>query len=85
MNPKMFVSEIFIYPIKSCKGISVSSALDEETGFQYDRLWMVVDENMKFMTQRQFPIMVQIIVDMRRQNNKTKVWEDSVKVECGRM
>ncbi len=51
------VSELFIYPIKSLGGISVSIALVTDRGFQHDRRWMLVDENNKFITQRSLPQM----------------------------
>ncbi|HRH59398.1 MAG TPA: MOSC domain-containing protein [Chitinophagaceae bacterium] len=51
------VSELFIYPIKSLGGISVASATVTEKGFEYDRGWMLVDENNIFMTQRELPAM----------------------------
>jgi uncharacterized protein len=46
------LSEINIYPVKSLGGISLTSAIIEERGLQYDRRWMLVDENNQFMTQR---------------------------------
>ncbi|KIS71935.1 uncharacterized protein UMAG_00362 [Mycosarcoma maydis] len=39
------ISEIFIYPIKSCAGVSVSKAQLTEQGFDLDRRWMVVRTN----------------------------------------
>ncbi|KAJ1993748.1 hypothetical protein H4R33_000540 [Dimargaris cristalligena] len=45
------ISRLFLYPIKSCAGLPVSQATLIETGFQYDRLWMVTDEKYKFVTQ----------------------------------
>ncbi|KAL6201725.1 hypothetical protein ACLB2K_025437 [Fragaria x ananassa] len=35
------VSSIFIYPVKSCRGISVSQAPVTPTGFRWDRQWLV--------------------------------------------
>jgi uncharacterized protein YcbX len=46
------VSELFIYPIKSLGGISVTSAMVTDRGLQYDRRWMLVDASGQFMTQR---------------------------------
>lgn len=46
------VSELFIYPIKSLGGISLSSAVVTDRGLQYDRRWMLVNEKNEFMTQR---------------------------------
>ena len=53
----MFLSEIYIYPIKSLGGISLQEAWVEERGLQYDRRWMLVDEQNQFLTQRKFPRM----------------------------
>lgn len=47
------VSEITIYPIKSLGGISLKHAIVEERGLQYDRRWVLADENNVFITQRQ--------------------------------
>jgi len=51
------VSQLFIYPIKSMGGIEVDSALVTDRGFQYDRRWMLVDENNVFISQREVPQM----------------------------
>lgn len=51
------VSDIYIYPIKSLGGFSVTEAMVTEKGFQYDRRWMLVDKEGIFMTQRQLPSM----------------------------
>lgn len=61
---KMHISEINIYPIKSLKGISVGSALVEERGLQYDRRWMLTDRGGIFFTQREFPKMARIGVEV---------------------
>jgi uncharacterized protein YcbX len=47
------VSELYIYPIKSLGGISLTSALVTDRGFQYDRRWMLVDANNRFISQRE--------------------------------
>jgi uncharacterized protein YcbX len=55
MSSALVLQEIYLYPIKSLGGISVSQALVEERGFRYDRRWMVVDKKGDFVTQRQHP------------------------------
>jgi uncharacterized protein YcbX len=55
--PELKVSQLWIYPIKSLGGISLTSANVLPKGFQYDRRWMLVDENGRFLTQRVHPIM----------------------------
>src|SRR4051812_43852642 len=51
------VSDLFIYPIKSLGGIAVSSAAVTERGLQYDRRWMLVDEQNAFLSQREVAAM----------------------------
>jgi uncharacterized protein len=48
-----FVTDIYIYPIKSLGGFRVAKAMVTEKGLQYDRRWMLIDKNANFMTQRQ--------------------------------
>ena len=52
------VSQLFIYPIKSLGGITKQSVEITNTGFKYDRRWMLVDEKNIFLTQRTHPQMV---------------------------
>ncbi|GAO44819.1 MOSC domain-containing protein [Flavihumibacter petaseus] len=51
------ITELHIYPIKSLGGIAVAEAKVETRGLQYDRRWMLVDENNRFLTQREHPRM----------------------------
>jgi uncharacterized protein len=64
------VSELFIYPIKSLGGISLSSALVTDRGFQYDRRWMLVDSDNQFMTQREFAEMALLKVQIEENGLK---------------
>ena len=47
------VSQINIYPVKSCAGLSFESSVIVDTGFEHDREWMIVDDAGNFITQRQ--------------------------------
>ncbi|ESQ39554.1 hypothetical protein EUTSA_v10001183mg [Eutrema salsugineum] len=49
------ISSLFIYPIKSCRGISVPQAVVTQTGFQWDRNWLVVNYKGRAYTQRNEP------------------------------
>lgn len=49
------ITALYLYPIKSLKGISLQEAEISETGIKYDRYWMLVDENGDFITQREIP------------------------------
>lgn len=60
------ISRLFVYPIKSCAGVEVQEATLTETGLEFDRAWMVVDENRRFVTQRELPRMALIQPKMRQ-------------------
>jgi uncharacterized protein YcbX len=49
------LSGLYVHPIKSCAGIAVNDALLVETGLEFDRAWMVVDEHGDMLTQREHP------------------------------
>ena len=51
---------LHVYPIKSCAGITLDEALLIETGLEFDRAWMVVDPQGRFVTQRELPRMALI-------------------------
>lgn len=46
------ISGIFIYPIKSLSGISLTSSNVEKRGLQYDRRWVLVNDENLFIHQR---------------------------------
>ena len=49
---KLLVSGLFIYPVKSLGGISLTESYIGNRGLMYDRRWMLIDDNHKFITQR---------------------------------
>jgi len=56
----MHVSQVNIYPIKSCAGISLDAAEITPRGFLNDRRWLVVDQDWNFLTQREIKEMALI-------------------------
>ncbi|GFY85496.1 molybdenum cofactor sulfurase family protein [Actinidia rufa] len=58
------VSSILVYPIKSCRGISVSQAPLHSTGFRWDRQWLVVNSNGRAYTQRVEPKFALVQVEL---------------------
>lgn len=62
---QLTLTHIYIYPIKSLGGISFQSATVEERGLQYDRRWMLVDKNGMFLTQREYPQMALLQVNIK--------------------
>jgi len=59
------LSGITLYPIKSCAGIALREAVLTDCGLMsehvYDREWMVVDADGRFLTQRDYPRMALIV------------------------
>jgi uncharacterized protein YcbX len=49
------LTQIFIYPIKSCAGLRLTNTFVTTLGLQYDRQWLIVDDTGQFQTQRQIP------------------------------
>lgn len=54
------LSGLYVYPIKSCAGISLRSSELSAPGLLHDRRWMLVDETGEFMSQRAHPRMALI-------------------------
>ncbi len=65
MNSALKIQDIYIYPIKSLKGIRMESAKVLERGLQYDRRWMLVDPTGCFLTQRTHANMALIQVELK--------------------
>ncbi|MCW7537064.1 MOSC N-terminal beta barrel domain-containing protein [Aquabacterium sp. A7-Y] len=64
-DPTFVVTGLYVYPIKSCAGVSLPESLIIETGLEFDRAWMVVDEEGSFVTQRELPRMALIRPTLR--------------------
>ncbi len=47
------VTGLYIYPVKSLGGISLSQAQFGARGLMYDREWLIVDKNNRFVSQRE--------------------------------
>ncbi|MBP0019989.1 MAG: MOSC N-terminal beta barrel domain-containing protein [Cyanobacteria bacterium SBLK] len=60
----MHVSELSIYPIKACRGISLETAEVTPKGFLWDREFMITDRSGKFLTQREYPQLTSIEVEI---------------------
>lgn len=51
----MKITDLFIYPVKSLRGIRLAQSQLRTEGLPYDRQWMLVDGQGRFVTQRQLP------------------------------
>ncbi|MDB4927212.1 MOSC N-terminal beta barrel domain-containing protein [Mucilaginibacter sp.] len=58
------ISELYIYPIKSLAGIKVDQALITDRGLEYDRRWMLIDANNRFISQREVAMLAQLNVSI---------------------
>ena len=54
------IAALWVFPIKSCAGVSVTQALLTPTGLAHDRAWMLVDADGEMLTQRELPRMALI-------------------------
>ena len=62
------ITDLTLYPIKSCAGIVVAEAqvaasglsLTQQAQTLYDREWMLVDDNGQFLSQREWPRMASL-------------------------
>jgi hypothetical protein len=66
----MKVEELWVYPVKACRGVKVNSSKVTATGLEWDRIWCVVDEKgtviakMEAISQRKLPILATITVEL---------------------
>jgi uncharacterized protein YcbX len=60
----MRVGALWVYPVKSCRGLAVEQSEVTPKGLSGDREWMIVDEAGRFLTQRTHPKMTQIGVSL---------------------
>lgn len=64
MAESLILSGLYIYPIKSAAGLTLETATVEARGLEGDRRYMVTDPQGKFMTQRKYPRMALIQVNL---------------------
>ena len=51
---------LFIYPVKSLKGIGLELSEVGNKGLKWDRRWMLVDQNNRFLSHREFPVLAKL-------------------------
>lgn len=55
-NPlRAVISQLLIYPVKSCAPVALKQALLTDQGLDLDRAWMVVDDKGQCLSQREYP------------------------------
>lgn len=58
------ITDLHVYPVKSCRGIALDRAELTPTGLADDRHWMLVRPNGRFVTQRELPRLALIITQL---------------------
>jgi uncharacterized protein YcbX len=64
MNEAFYISHLFIYPIKGLPGITLKASFVTTRGLEYDRRWMLIDEQNQFISQRAFPNLCLFKIEM---------------------
>ena len=77
----LFLSEIWIYPIKSLGGIRLGTARVLGKGLQFDRRWMLIDETGDAMTQRKYPRMALFKVTIKTDHMAINLHHDQKEVD----
>ena len=54
------VSELYVYPMKSCRGQSLRAGIIDARGFEHDRSFMLVDESAQQLDGRRYPRLLQV-------------------------
>jgi uncharacterized protein YcbX len=77
------VSELAIYPVKSLAQIILNKSRVDNFGLQNDRRWMVVDQQGKFITQRQQSRMCLIQVELiQATNSDENLQQESIRLSA---
>ena len=58
------VAGLFVYPLKSARGIARQRARLTATGFQWDRQWMLINPGGTFLSQRTHPQLARIVPEI---------------------
>ncbi|MCY7421422.1 MAG: MOSC domain-containing protein [Chitinophagaceae bacterium] len=76
------VSQLYIYPIKSLGGIAVNEAKITDRGLEFDRRWMLVDNNYQFLTQRKNATMALLSMELHHDHFivRHKMIEETLKI-----
>ena len=83
------ITDLFIYPVKSLKGISLNKSETALRGLKFDREWMITNSDYEFITQREIESMATIKVSIgsdtlmlsSTNNTQYKIPLDSIKSE----
>lgn len=74
------IRSLHIYPVKGLRGISVPQVYLEERGLQYDRRWLLVDDDGQFLSQRNYPQMAKFITSLENDILRIEYNSDSIAI-----
>ena len=69
------VAGLFVYPVKSMRGIACASVRVTATGFEWDRQWMLIDAKGVFLSQRTHPQLARFV---------PQITADALRAACAR-
>jgi uncharacterized protein YcbX len=61
MSATVTVSGLFVYPLKSARGIPSARVRVSTTGFEWDRQWMLINAQGVFLSQRTHPQLARVV------------------------
>ena len=64
MRTTATVTELYVYPVKSTRGIAQPRVRITATGFEWDRQWMLIDAKGLFLSQRTHPQLACIVPEI---------------------
>jgi len=64
MTGTVTITQLNVYPIKSCRGIGLPAVRLSATGLEHDRQWMFVNAHGRFVTQRERPRLALVEVNL---------------------
>ena len=59
------ITALRVYPVKALQGIEIESSKLTIRGLQFDRMWMICNENNEFVTQRQMEKLATVSVSLK--------------------
>lgn len=76
----LVLNEIWIYPVKSLGGIRMATARVLDKGLEFDRRYMLIDDDNNFMTQRSSPTMALFKLSFAGDSFNVEFGNESIKI-----
>jgi uncharacterized protein len=76
------LASIHIYPLKGCRGIDLAESAVEPWGLAGDRRWLIVDDNFRFVSQREHASLARVVVKPGPGGGDAAERHDGIQVSC---